>query len=459
MENTIIALATAIGEASIHILRLSGPRVKEIISKCFVPRHTDRWEEETNYTLHLGRFYSGSQLLDEVLVGRMYAPSSFTGEDVIEINCHGGLLVAERILEECLRQGASLAEPGEFTKRAFLNGKLDLVQAEAIVDLITAKTDISANLALNQMSGSLSQRISDLRELVLETLAFIEAGIDFPEDEVENLDREHLLLRIDTSLRLALELLEGSKTGKILREGMLTVIVGQPNVGKSSLLNALMKEERAIVTDIPGTTRDEIRESVNVGGILLQLVDTAGIRESEDPIEKLGIERSWNVMERADLILLLIQAGSNLTLEEESILKDHSEHVIILLNKVDLLADSSERIKPIKTELSRHGVWIPFSVKENIGFVELEQEIKKRVYFGQEGRSKEPLISNVRQISSLERAINGLQSAHSAVQVGLPWDIVSIDIRQALQDVSQMTGDNIQESLLDDIFSRFCIGK
>lgn len=459
MENTIIALATALGEASIHILRLSGPQVKGIIKNCFVPRHRDRWEEETNYTLHLGYFYSGTQLLDQVLVGRMVAPSSYTGEDVIEINCHGGLLVAERIMEECLRQGARLADPGEFTKRAFLNGKLDLVQAEAIVDLISAKTDISANLALNQMSGSLSQKITNLREQVLETLAFIEAGIDFPEDEVESLDRDRLLSRIDTNLGLAQELLMGSKTGKILREGLLTVIVGQPNVGKSSLLNALMKEERAIVTDIPGTTRDEIRESVNIGGILLQLVDTAGIRESEDPIEKLGIERTWNVMERADLILLLTQAGSDLSVEEESILRKYSKNVVVLMNKVDLLADSSERADLLNSELTSHGVWIPFSVKESLGFVELEQEIKKRVYLGQDDKSKEPLISNVRQISSLERASNALQSAHTAVQAGLPWDIVSIDIRQALQDVSLMTGDNIQESLLDDIFSRFCIGK
>lgn len=459
MEETIIALATALGEASIHILRLSGPQAKEIINKCFVPRRGERWEEETNYTLHLGQFYSGSQLLDEVLIGRMVAPSSFTGEDIIEINCHGGLLVAERILEECLRQGAQLAEPGEFTKRAFLNGKLDLVQAEAIVDLISAKTDVSANLALNQMRGTLSQKIINLRELVLETLAFIEAGIDFPEDEVENLDRERLLFRIETGMGLAQELLAGSKTGKILREGMLTVIVGQPNVGKSSLLNALMQEERAIVTDIPGTTRDEIRESVNVGGILLQLVDTAGIRESKDPVEKLGVERSWRVMRNADLILLLTQAGNKLSKEEERILKEHSKHVIILMNKVDLLADSSERSEILNSELSSLGVWIPFSVKENIGFVELEQEIRKRVYQGQEEKLKEPLISNVRHISSLECALQALQSAHSVVQAGLPWDIVSIDIRQALQEVSKMTGDNIQETLLNDIFSRFCIGK
>ena len=459
MEDTIIALATALGEASIHMLRLSGPQSNEIITRCFVPRNPKRWAEKSNYTLHLGHFYSDTQLLDEVLVGRMVAPTSFTGEDVIEINCHGGLLVAQGIMEECLRRGARLAEPGEFTKRAFLNGKLDLVQAEAIVDLISAKTNVSANLALHQMSGSLSKKIMNLREHVLETLAFIEAGIDFPEDDVESLDRERLLSRIDRGIELAQELLVGSKTGKILREGMLTVIVGQPNVGKSSLLNALMKEERAIVTDIPGTTRDEIRESVNVGGIFLQLVDTAGIRESEDLVEKLGIERSWKAIEKADLILLLIQAGNKLSLDEERILKENTKKVIVLMNKMDLISKLPEGERTMNPELSDLGVWIPFSVKENVGFTKLEEEIKNRVYQGDEERAKEPLLSNVRQISSLERSLHALQSAHTAVNGGLPWDIVSIDIRQALQEVSEMTGDNIQETLLDDIFSRFCIGK
>lgn len=460
MDDTIIALATALGEASIHVIRLSGPQSKKIINQCFAPRLQRRWDEEINYTLHLGHFYSDEKLLDEVLVSRMLAPTSFTGEDVIEINCHGGLLVAKRIIEECLRQGARLSEPGEFTKRAFLNGKLDLVQAEAIVDLISAKTDVSANLALNQMSGGLSLKISNLREQVLETLAFIEAGIDFPEDEVESLDRNRLLERIDKGIELAQELLLGSKTGKILREGMLTAIVGQPNVGKSSLLNALMKEERAIVTDIPGTTRDEIRESVSIGGILLQLVDTAGIRESDDVVELLGIERSWRAIEKADLILLLIQAGSELSLEEQRIIKENAHRVLVLMNKVDLLAEFSESENPRRSDFSKlGGVWIPFSVKENRGFSELEEEIKKRVYQGDEERAKEPLISNIRQISSLEHSLKALQGAHKAVQSGVPWDIVSIDIRQALQEVSQMTGDNLQESLLDDIFSRFCIGK
>lgn len=459
MEDTIIALATALGEASIHILRLSGSQARKIISQCFIPHNEKRWNEEKNFTLHLGHFYSGQQLLDEVLVGRMLAPTSYTGEDVFEINCHGGLWVAEKILEECLRKGARLAEPGEFTKRAFLNGKLDLVQAEAIVDLISAKTDEAANLALSQMSGGLSEKIIELKDQVLETLAYIEAGIDFPEDDVEDLDRHDLYQRISRGLEAAEKLLQGSKTGKILREGLLTVIVGQPNVGKSSLLNALVQEERAIVTDIPGTTRDEIRESVNVGGILLQLVDTAGIRESNDPVERLGIERTWKAMEKAELILLILQAGKELSPEEAQILDRYPQQVLVLVNKMDLIDNLAEIQSFMDPFLEKRITWIPFSVKQRVGFSELEREIKKRVYQGVEEKSKEPLLSNVRQISALERATDSLRSALHAVEAGMPWDLVSIDVRQALADISQMTGDNVQESLLDDIFSRFCIGK
>lgn len=459
MDDTIIALATAVGEGSIHVLRLSGPQAKEIIAQAFTPHHPQRWQEKSNFTLHLGYFRAGAKVLDEVLIGRMSAPGSYTGEDVYEINCHGGLYIAERIMRECILLGARLAEAGEFTKRAFLNGKLDLIQAEAIVDLIAAKTDSSADLALAQMDGLLSQKILLLKDQVMETLAFIEAGIDFPEDDVESLDRDALLQRISRGLEQARDLLEGSKTGRILREGMLTVIVGQPNVGKSSLLNALMGEERAIVTDIPGTTRDEIRESVTIGGILLQLVDTAGLRESEDLVEKLGIERSWKAMEKAELILLIVQAGQELKTEELKILSQYDQSVIALINKMDLMVGKEQGEEVLEKYPTQQGVWIPFSVKENLGFKQLEKEIKQRVYQGKAEKSKEPLISNIRQITALERAVSALTNGWHSVRNGLPWDIVSIDIRQALQEISQMTGDSVQESLLDDIFSRFCIGK
>lgn len=453
LEDTIVALATAKGETSIHVLRLSGPEADNIINECFVPRNIERWARRENFTLTLGVFKDENRVLDEVLIGRMLAPFSFTGEDIYEINCHGGIFVAQRIMQSCLRQGARLAEPGEFSKRAFLNGKLDLIQAEAIIDLISSRTETAADLALSQLSGGLSKAILNLREGILEVLAFIEASIDFPEDEVDELDRETLesrVLEVHADVR---RLLEGSKTGKLLRDGLLTVIVGRPNVGKSSLLNALLHEERAIVTDIPGTTRDEIRESVSVGGILLQLVDTAGICESNDLVERLGIERSWKALETAELILLVVQANQPLTEVENCILSNHYEKVILIVNKIDLLEENQQINSP------EAGVRIPFSVIKHIGFEDLEIEIRNRVYQGEAVGATDPLLSNVRQISYLERCLTSLEQGLLSIQQGMPWDILSIDIRQALQYVSGITGHNVQESLLEDIFSRFCIGK
>lgn len=454
MTDTIVAMATAIGETSIHVLRLSGPEAGVIIDQCFEPNNKERWLRKDNFTLYLGVFKDESIILDEVLVGRMLAPTSFTGEDVYEINCHGGLFVAQRILQACLRHGAHLAEPGEFSKRAFLNGKLDLVQAEAIIDLISSRTETAANLALTQLSGGLSKKILELREKILETLAFIEASIDFPEDDVEDLDRLALELRIKKSLVEISQLLLGSKTGKILRDGLLTVIVGRPNVGKSSLLNAMLHEDRAIVTDVPGTTRDEIRESVSVGGIRLQLVDTAGICESQDLVERLGIERTWKALKSAELVLMVVEANLPLTQDETYILDNYNEKVIVIANKMDLIKENQRLIS-----MSEKGVWIPFSVQQLIGLDMLELEIRKRVYQGEAVLAAEPLLSNTRHISSLENCNYALIQALESLQIGMPWDILSIDVRNALDNVSEITGHNVQESLLEEIFSRFCIGK
>ena len=453
MNDTIIALATANGETSIHILRMSGSEAGTIIEKCFEPQNVERWSKRENFTLNLGIFKDGARVLDEVLVGRMLAPSSYTGEDVYEINCHGGNFVAQRILQACISRGAQLAEPGEFSKRAFINGKMDLIQAEAVIDLISAHTETAANLALTQLSGGPSQTIINLREKILESLAFIEAGIDFPEDDVETLDRESLGTQINEALFDTKHLLEGSKTGKILRDGLLTVIVGRPNVGKSSLLNALLHEERAIVTDIPGTTRDEIRESVSVGGILLKLVDTAGICESKEIVERLGIERTWKALQTAELILLVVQANLTLTKDEVYILNSYADKVIVIVNKIDLL-DNDVDLHDYKK-----GTSIPFSVLKHRGFEELEVEIRSRVYQGAAVLTSDQLLSNVRQISALERCHTSLIQALDSLELGMPWDILSIDLRQALQDLSEITGHNVQESLLEDIFSRFCIGK
>ena len=452
MDDTIIALATALGVASIHVIRLSGPEAGEIIARSFIPKNLLRWNSKDNFTLHLGIF-KDEDIADEVLIGRMLAPASFTGEDIYEINCHGGPWLAQKIITCCVRAGARVAQPGEFSKRAFLNGKIDLIQAEAVVDLISARTSDAAKLAFAQLRGSLSAKIVALRQEIMDILAFIEAGIDFPEDDVEELDRLTLNNNITKVLYRSRELLTGSKTGKILREGLQTVIAGRPNVGKSSLLNALLQEERAIVTDIPGTTRDEIRESVNLGGILLHLVDTAGIRVGEDLIEQMGIARAWRALEAADLILLVVEAGHPLTSDEVNIIENYGNKVIVLANKTDLLTRKLQ-LQPLREE-----VWIPLSVVCHQGFECLEQEIKKRVFAPECDSLSEPLLSNVRQISALEKAEKVLRAALQALENGFPWDIISIDIRKALQHVSEVTGDDVQEDLLETIFSRFCIGK
>ncbi|MDD2233346.1 MAG: tRNA uridine-5-carboxymethylaminomethyl(34) synthesis GTPase MnmE [Desulfitobacteriaceae bacterium] len=453
MDDTIIALATAVGEASIHVIRLSGMGARDIVEKFFRPKNLKRWDSKENFTLHLGIFLDKNNISDQVLVGRMLAPGSYTGEDVYEINCHGGPLITQNILESCLKAGARLAQPGEFSKRAFLNGKMDLIQAEAVVDLISARTNNAAKLAFTQLNGKLSDKISNLRGKLLDILAFIEAGIDFPEDDVEDLDRISLEKNIEDALQSVEKLITDSKTGKILCEGLKTIIVGKPNVGKSSLLNAILKEDRAIVTNIPGTTRDEIRESIIFAGILMQLVDTAGIRASEDLIEQMGIDRTWRALENADLILLVVEAGCPLESDDIRIIQNYGSRVIVVANKIDLL-DQPLLIEPLNGE-----AWIPLSVTYYKGFDCLEQEIKTRVFSGDLNCLNEPLLSNVRQISALEKSGKVLSDASQALENGFPWDIISIDIRKALQYVSEVTGDNVQEDLLETIFSRFCIGK
>jgi len=460
LNDAIVALATPLGQGAIHIVRLSGKGADKIIDLCFKPNNRQRWMEEKTFTLHLGWFYTEDDTkLDQVLVSKMIAPYSYTGEDIYEINCHGGLLIARRIIETCNQQGARLAEPGEFSKRAFLNGKMDLIQAEAVIDLITSRTDLSADLALKQLGGGLSSRINELRQEILDILSYIEAKIDFPEDEIDEIAFIELSKMILIAKKNALDINKGSKKGKIIREGLSTVIAGRPNVGKSSLLNALVKEERAIVTDIPGTTRDELHEHIKIGEILLRLIDTAGIRESHNLVEKIGIERTWKALSQADIILLLIDATElkihSLFEEESSILKEYHEKTIVLVNKTDIFSDYrlDQHLK------LNNVVIIPFSVKEGTGFAELEQEIKRRVFEGEAAISDQPLLSNIRQIQAVEKSIYYLIKAQEGILHNLPFDIVSIDIRAALEEISFITGHQVQEELLNNIFSRFCIGK
>lgn len=459
MDDTIVALATPLGEGAIHIVRLSGRESEKIVRECFRPVNEQKWSQKSSFTLHLGWFYDGNKKLDQVLVGRMRAPYSYTGENVFEINCHGGIYLTTRIIEACLHHGARLAEPGEFSKRAFLNGKMDLVQAEAVVDLISSRSGLSADLALKQLGGKLSSRIEEIRLEILNILSSIEAKIDFPEDEIEDTVYSELADELSEIRENALKIYKGSKTGKIIREGLSTVIAGRPNVGKSSLLNALIREERAIVTDIPGTTRDELHEYIKVGEVLLQLIDTAGIRESNDPVEKLGIERTWKALDMADVILFLLDAqklcSRGLAAEEKKILQEYAAKTIVLINKIDLVGSGEyeQGLFPQNT------VVLPFSVKEELGFSELEQEISRRVFLGEAIVADRPFLSNIRQIEAMEKCIAFLQNAIKAVSAKVPLDLVSIDIRFALEEISSITGHKVLEELLGNIFSRFCIGK
>ncbi|MCL1853047.1 MAG: tRNA uridine-5-carboxymethylaminomethyl(34) synthesis GTPase MnmE [Peptococcaceae bacterium] len=466
-DETIVALATPPGEAALHLIRLSGSQAEDIMNACFQTRSA-AWLRGDVSVLCLGWFCDDGKRIDQIMAARMRGPASFTGENVVEISCHGGMVIVHRILDICCRCGARLAQPGEFSKRAFLNGKIDLVQAEAIIDLINAKNDLSADLALVQLGGAVSEAVKGLRGELLDIVASIEAHIDFPEEEVELVQADVLqtdLIRVRETMQ---EALRASRTGKIIREGIVTVIAGTPNVGKSSLLNALLGEERAIVTDIPGTTRDEIHESANLGGLLLHLIDTAGLRKSEDPIEILGIARSRKALEQADVVLFMLDATRKavekqermLSEQEREVLVQYADKTIVLVNKTDLLyTDMRVEIaaKPVR-EAGYELTCIPFSVKARTGFDELKTELRKRFLDGFD-MYRQPFLANERQIEAVRVGLAYVEKALGALGASVPFDLVSLDILRALEEVSLITGHEVREDVIERIFARFCIGK
>lgn len=457
-EDTIAAISTPVGEGGISIIRLSGPEAISTVKKIY--RGKDLAKVATN-TINYGHIVdpeSGEQI-DEVMVSVMRAPKTYTYEDVVEINCHGGLLVTNQILELTLSNGARMAEPGEFTKRAFLNGRLDLSQSEAVMDLISAKTNDSRRVALNQLGGSLSRLIKQLRQEILNVLAQVEVNIDYPEYDDAEVMTTKLMKDHATSLREKLvKLLATATQGKILREGLATAIIGRPNVGKSSLLNALLHEDKAIVTNVAGTTRDVIEEYVNVAGVPLKLIDTAGIRKTDDTVEKIGVERSRQALDSADLVLLLIDGSTPLTAEDKRLIELTANHQrIVLLNKVDLPAKTTA--DQLNALLAGDRV-IPLSVTTNQGLDTLAATIK-HLFFkeGLTNSQQTVMVTNARQTALLKKAKQALDDVLSGIADGMPVDLVQIDLKRCWDLLGEITGDSYQDELIDQLFSQFCLGK
>jgi tRNA modification GTPase len=458
--DTIAAISTPMGEGAIAIVRLSGDQAIEISDKLFRGVGGKRLIDVQTHTIHYGHLVDPKTDLvaEEVMVSLMKGPKTFTKEDVVEINCHGGIVSVNRVLQLVLNNGARLADPGEFTKRAFLNGRIDLSQAEAVMDLIRAKTDRAMNVALGQMEGRLSKLIQKLRQEILTTLAHVEVNIDYPEyDDVEEMTHRLLIDKAKYVQNELKKLLQTSEQGKILREGLSTVIVGRPNVGKSSLLNSLVHENKAIVTDIPGTTRDVIEEYVNVRGVPLKLLDTAGIRETEDIVERIGVEKSRQVLKEADLILLVLNYSEDFTVEDENIFKAvEGMHVIVIINKMDL----PQKIQMDRVEaLAKEHKIIQTSLLEDRGVDELEEAIAQLFFEGTIEAGDMTYVSNSRHIALLHQALHSIEEAIQGVESGTPIDIVQIDYTRTWELLGEIIGESVHESLIDQLFSQFCLGK
>lgn len=458
--DTIAAISTPMGEGAIAIVRLSGDQAIVIADKTFKGVAGKRIIDVPSHTIHYGHLVDplSGEVIEEVMVSVMKGPKTFTKENVVEINCHGGIVSVNRVLQLILNNGARLAEPGEFTKRAFLNGRIDLSQAEAVMDLIRAKTDRAMNVALGQMEGRLSKLINKLRQEILETLAHVEVNIDYPEyDDVEEMTHKLLLEKASYVREEIRKLLQTSQQGKILREGLSTVIVGRPNVGKSSLLNSLVHENKAIVTDIPGTTRDVIEEYVNVRGVPLRLLDTAGIRETEDIVERIGVERSRQVLKEADLLLLVLSYSDKLTVEDENIFKAvEGMDVIVIVNKTDLPKQID--MKRVQELSSGHQI-VTTSLLEDRGVDELEVAISSLFFEGSLESGDMTYVSNNRHIALLNQALKSIEEAIDGVESGTPIDIVQIDFTRTWELLGEVIGESVHESLIDQLFSQFCLGK
>ena len=455
--STIASISTAPGIGGIGIIRMSGEDSFKIIEKIFKPRTEQKIEEIKGYTIKYGNILENGEVIDEVLVSYFKAPKSYTTENMCEINSHGGNVVVRKILELCLKNGAELAEPGEFTKRAFLNGRIDLAQAESVIDVINAKSDKEAKSGIKQLEGFLSKEIKTIKQEILDVLVNVEVTIDYPEYDTPEVQENEMRTMLE-SVKNKLEKLEKSfDNGKILKEGIKTAIIGKPNAGKSSLLNAILKEERAIVTDIAGTTRDTIEEFVTVNGIPLKLVDTAGIRQASDEVEKIGVEKSIKQAEEADLIIAIFDSSKELTEEDLEILKlIENKQAIILLNKSDLnsiITEQDERLKNITKNI------LKISALNKTGIEELYEKISEMFNLNEINFDNEILITNIRHKNIISSALENVKKAKDALNLNMPIDIITIYIKDILEDLGEITGEVVTEDVINEIFSKFCLGK
>lgn len=456
-SDTIAAVATPMSSAGIGIIRVSGKRAISIVEQIFCPaKKGKKLSSQDTYTIHYGTIVDGEKVLDEVIVLLMKGPHSYTTEDTVEIDCHGGMFVMKQILELVIQKGARVAEPGEFTKRAFLNGRIDLSQAEAVIDVIHAQNEYALKSSISQLKGSLLKMIRQIREKILYEIAYIESALDDP----EHISLDGYKARLRTKMEELLEdmerLLQESQQGKILREGIRTAIIGKPNAGKSSLLNALIGEERAIVTEIEGTTRDTLEEQIRLRGLTLQIVDTAGIRKTEDRIEQIGVKRAKQAMENADLVLYVVDASSPLDENDKAIISFLQEkQVIVLLNKTDLIEVTvPEQIlrlldKPV----------VRISAKEEQGINEIADQIEHMFLKGEVSWNDEVCLTNIRHKMSMEQAKESLQKVLESISLGMPEDFFSIDLMDAYEELGKIIGESVGEDLVNEIFQKFCMGK
>ena len=452
--DTIAAISTPKGEGGIAIIRISGDKSFEILDKIFIKKNPNA--DLGFYKLNYGFIKDGEKIVDEVMAVRLKAPKSYTCEDIVEINCHGGTLVSEKVLELVLRNGARHAESGEFTKRAFMNGRIDLSQAEAVMDIIQGKTEKSVSLSLDQLRGDLRDKVNEFKKALLDITAHVNVVLDYPEEGIDDPLPVELRDNLEKVYEEANRLIDSYDTGKKIKEGIKTVIVGKPNVGKSTLLNALLREERAIVTHIAGTTRDVIEEIINIKGIPLVLVDTAGIRKTDDIVENIGVEKSKQFIEKADLVLLVLDASKELENEDIEVInqiKENKKKVIVLLNKIDLN-------KKINLEGYNLENIVEISAKDNIGIEDMQEKIYSDIVEENvENSSEKLIITNIRHKTALEKTKDAIRNIFETIDMGLPMDLISVDLKEALDSLSEITGEISSEDILDHVFGNFCVGK